>query len=69
MTRRLPDCEAIDAPATQKTLGLLASDDLSRWQGLPLAYLGTPEGVWNHRFTPPGTVLSLVDTGNSGVRS
>ena len=64
MTSRLPNCSLIDAAATTRSLSLLTPDDISRWHGLPLSYIGTPEGVWNHRFTPSSTVVSLLDTGN-----
>jgi AraC family transcriptional regulator len=42
---------------------LLTPAQLSRWQGLPLGWVGTPEGAWSSKFSPASTVLSLLDTG------
>jgi AraC family transcriptional regulator len=52
------------SPSLDK-LNLLTREQLARWRGLPLHWVGTPEGVWNHSFTPtgPGAGLSLVDSG------
>ena len=51
--------------ASLDKLNLLTREQLARWRGLPLYWARTPEGVWNHSFTPagPGPGLSLVDSG------
>jgi AraC family transcriptional regulator len=64
MTSRLTDCATVDMSALVKTLALLSPTQLSRWQGLPVHCLDTPEGVWNHSFTPASTVVSLLDEGS-----
>jgi len=51
-----------------KALGVLTPDQLSLWRGLPVCCLDTPEGVWNHRFTPASTVVSLVNEGSLTAR-
>ncbi len=63
MTSRLSDCTPVDMPAMVRRLGLLTPAQLSRWQGLPVLCLDTPEGAWNHKFTPASAVLSLLDEG------
>jgi AraC family transcriptional regulator len=52
--------EAHDHP---ENLLLLTMEQMGRWQGLPLAWVGTREGAWSARFTPTSTVLSMLDTG------
>ena len=64
MTSRLSDCTPVDMPSMLRRLGLLPPAQLSRWQGLPVFCLDTPEGVWNHKFTPASTALSLLDEGS-----
>jgi AraC family transcriptional regulator len=46
-------------------LNLLTREQLAHWRGLPLYWVTTPEGVWNHSFTPAGqgAGLSLVTSG------
>ena len=58
------DCPAIDPREAVAQLALLSTAQMARWNGLPLAYLGTPEGRWHHRFTPESCALALVDTGH-----
>ena len=63
MTSRPPDCMPVHMPEMIDALGLLTAEQLGRWRGLPVLCLSTPEGVWNHRFTPPSASLALVDQG------
>jgi AraC family transcriptional regulator len=46
-----------------ENLSLLTPEQMGRWQGLPLAWVGTREGAWSARFTPASTVLSMLGTG------
>ncbi|MCJ0762157.1 AraC family transcriptional regulator [Variovorax terrae] len=55
-------------PEELENLSLLTSDQLSRWQGLPVGCLGTPGGSWQRKFTPQITRVSLLSTGNMGSR-
>jgi len=64
MTSRLSDSAPVEVPEMIKRLSRLSPGQSSRWQGLPVHYLDTPEGVWNHKFTPPCTALSLLDEGS-----
>ena len=64
MTSPLSDCMPVDKPAMIEQLSLLTPAQLDRWKGLPVFCLGTPEGVWNHKFTPAVTAVSLVDEGS-----
>jgi len=52
-----------EAQGRPENLSLLTPEQMRRWQGLPLAWVGTREGAWNARFTPAATVLSMLDTG------
>jgi len=63
MTSRPSDCMPVDMPALVRKLSFLTPEQLTRWQGLPVLCLDTPEGAWNHRFTPASTVVSLLDEG------
>ncbi|MGJ7501093.1 helix-turn-helix domain-containing protein [Variovorax sp. ZT5P49] len=47
-------------------LTLLSSEQLSRWQGLPVNWLCTPDGSWRHKFTPATTHVSLLSSGTMG---
>lgn len=64
MATRLSECTPLDMPAMIETLGLLTPDQISLWRGLPVLCLSTPEGVWNHKFTPPSAALALLDRGS-----
>src|SRR5258705_9994727 len=64
MTSRLSDSASVDVPDLIKRLSRLSPGQSSRWQGLPVHCLDTPEGVWNHKFTPACTALSLLDEGS-----
>ena len=55
-------------PAEAAPSSLLDPALLSRWQGLPLAWLTTPAGAGRHRFTAPHTTLALLDTGGLRAR-
>ena len=69
MRSPMPDCmPPLDMPAMVQRLSLLTPAQTSRWQGVPVMFLSTPEGAWNHRFTPPGTALSLLDEGSIDAR-
>ncbi len=57
-------CPAIDPQEAAAQLALMSSAQLERWKGLPLVYLGTPEGQWHHRFTPQSCALAFLDTGH-----
>jgi len=52
-----------EADGRPENLSLLTPEQMGRWQGLPLAWVGTREGAWTARFTPSSTVLSMLDTG------
>jgi AraC family transcriptional regulator len=52
-----------EASRRPENLSLLTPDQMGRWQGLPLAWVGTREGAWSARFTPTSTVLSMLETG------
>jgi len=52
-----------EASGRPENLSLLTPEQMGRWQGLPLAWVGTREGAWTARFTPSSTVLSMLDTG------
>lgn len=58
-----PDCPALDPAEAMARLALLPPAQMQQWRGLPLAYLGTPEGQWHHRFTPDVCAVALVDAG------
>ena len=57
-----------NSPSGQASLSLLTPVQLGRWHGLPLMWLGTPEGAWSGRFSPASTTLSLIDTGAISTR-
>ena len=57
-----------EAQGRPENLSLLTPEQMRRWQGLPLAWVGTREGAWNARFTPSSTVLSMLDTGTVTTR-
>ena len=52
-----------EASRRPENLSLLTPEQMGRWQGLPLAWVGTREGAWRARFTPTSTVLSMLETG------
>lgn len=52
-----------EAHRRPENLSLLTPEQMGRWQGLPLAWVGTREGAWSARFTPTSTVVSMLDTG------
>jgi AraC family transcriptional regulator len=52
-----------EAQGRPENLSLLTPEQMGRWRGLPLAWVGTREGAWSARFTPTSTVLSMLDTG------
>jgi len=52
-----------EAHRRPENLSLLTPEQIGRWQGLPLAWVGTREGAWSARFTPTSTVVSMLDTG------
>lgn len=52
-----------EAPSAQASLSLLTPEQLSRWRGLPLGWMGTPEGAWSSKFSLASTTLSLLDSG------
>jgi AraC family transcriptional regulator len=51
-----------------ENLSLLTLEEMSRWRGLPLAWVGTREGAWSTQFTPPSTVLTMLDSGTVTTR-
>jgi AraC family transcriptional regulator len=64
VTTRVPDGDRLsEAHSLPENLSLLTLEQLSRWRGLPLAWVGTREGAWSARISPPSTVLSMLDTG------
>ncbi len=57
-----------EAHGGPENLSLLGREQMGRWRGLPFAWVGTPEGAWSGRFTPPSTVLTMLDTGSVTTR-
>src|SRR5258705_12082535 len=57
------DTEVATRTALQ-SLSLFSPELPARWSGVPVHWVGTPEGTWAHRFTPPTTTLTLVARGN-----
>ncbi len=55
-------------PTANAPSSLLSPALLSRWQGLPLACLTTPVGIWKCQFTSPHAALALLDTGGFRTR-
>jgi AraC family transcriptional regulator len=55
--------ELSEAQGRPENVSLLTPEQMGRWRGLPLAWVGTREGAWSTRFTPSSTVLSMLDTG------
>ena len=55
-------------PDSPGNLLLLTPEQMTKWRGLPLVWVGTPEGAWNGRFSTTSTVLSMLDTGTVSTR-
>ena len=53
----------VAAPTALQSLSLFSPEALARWGGLPVHWVGTPEGAWAHTFTPPKTTLTLIAQG------
>lgn len=60
--------EALEGPDLGANLSLLADDALRPWRGLPVHWLRTPEGAWNHRFSTVKAGVVLLDTGHLTTR-
>lgn len=68
MTAGARGSSASESQGGPENLSLLTPMQTSRWQGLPLAWVGTREGAWSARFTPTSTVLTMLDTGTVSTR-
>lgn len=52
-----------DATRNRENASLLAPSLTAAWNGLPFAWVGTPEGAWTSSFTTIAPTLSMIESG------
>lgn len=52
-----------EAARSRENVSLLAPSLTATWNGLPFAWVGTPEGPWTSSFTTLAPTLSLIESG------
>ena len=58
---------AHEAPGAGR-LSLISDEAQRPWRGLPVSWLTTPEGAWDHKFSTTSTSIALLDTGRLTTR-